>query len=584
MTHSQIANIGTAGTTDLSGLGSPATSCTPKPSSNPPTCYHTIATALELVLTKHKMLPPLRMALLGIMDMLNLAAKEETCSSLTNMVNSIHDQIKADTSSLYSKLESKLTDIQMDQKKLLSLADTINRSMQILHNPAKELESRVGAASTIMDKMASATRTYRDALTSNAVTPSPLNADLKILDDVVRQSKQILIKHDSSDNNPMLNTSIADLKEKVNKIINNLSDPCHPDKVRVEGITRTRFGTLLMQLNSKEVVLWLKEPDIEMNFLKEFSDGTSFKDRSFNIMVKWVPITFDLGNRTHHREIKEVNDLTDHLISHAHWIKPERRRCKGQTHAHLILILNKAETANCIICSRIDICGVKTKAERTKHEPIQCLKCRGWEHKASDCPAMKDTCSTCGNDHHTNACTRSDKQYCVSCKTDTHASWDRVCPEFKKHCAKYDERFLENSLVYFPTTQDWMLTTRPNRILLDERFPQHLAVNSTERTGGRPPKPAICTTQRKAKASTYQAQPPQGPSEACTSKGKGKALELSKLVNMRLSSLDVHSLEGEDGELPDSTDYNHFFDHADTTHVKGLLNIDKDAPNMVGRW
>ena len=84
----------------------------------------------------------------------------------------------------------------------------------------------------------------------------------------------------------MLNTSIADLKEKVNKIIANLSDPCHPGKVRVEGITRTRFSTLLMQLNLKEVALWLKEPDVEMNFLKEFSDGTSFKDRSFNIMVK----------------------------------------------------------------------------------------------------------------------------------------------------------------------------------------------------------------------------------------------------------------------------------------------------------
>ena len=211
MTHSQIANIGTAGTTDLSGLGSPATSSTLKPSSNPPPCYHTIATALELALTKHKTLPSLRMALLRIMDMLNLAAEgetQETHSSLTNAVNSICDQIKANTSSLYSKLESKLTDIQTDQKKLLSSADTINRSMQILHNSAKELESRVRAASTIMDKMANATRTYRDALTSNAVTLSPLNTDLKILDDIVRQSKQILIEHDQSDNSPMLNTSI----------------------------------------------------------------------------------------------------------------------------------------------------------------------------------------------------------------------------------------------------------------------------------------------------------------------------------------------------------------------------------------
>ena len=65
-----------------------------------------------------------------------------------------------------------------------------------------------------------------------------------------------------------------------------------------------------------------------------------------------------------------------------------------------------------------------------------------------------------------------------------HASWDRVCPEFKKQCTRYDERFPENNLLYFPTTQDWTLTMRPNRIPPDERFPQDLTVNSTERAGG----------------------------------------------------------------------------------------------------
>ena len=53
---------------------------------------------------------------------------------------------------------------------------------------------------------------------------------------------------------------------------------------------------------------------------------------------------------------------------------------------------------------------------------------------------------------------------------------------------------------------------------------------------------------------------------------------------MRLLSLDVHSLEGEDGKLLDSTDYNCFFDHVDTTHTEGLLDMDKDAPSMVGGW
>ncbi len=33
-------------------------------------------------------------------------------------------------------------------------------------------------------------------------------------------------------------------------------------------------------------------------------------------------------------------------------------------------------------------------------------------------------------------------------------------------------------MVYFPTEEEWTLTTRPDRIPVEERFPQHFAVNS----------------------------------------------------------------------------------------------------------
>ena len=83
---------------------------------------------------------------------------------------------------------------------------------------------------------------------------------------------------------------------------------------------------------------------------------------------------------------------------------------------------------------------------------------------------------TCGKEHRTNECTNKDKTFCVSCKLDSHASWNRDCPEFRRRCGQYDDNYLENSLPYFPTEEEWTLTPRPSRLQQEERFPARYAV------------------------------------------------------------------------------------------------------------
>ena len=308
--------------------------------------------------------------------------------------------------------------------------------------------------------------------------PLSLTADPRLLKDWDRKARQILVGFSSSEENATLNTSLSDLKDKANRIIADMADSTRPDVVQVENVTRTRGGSLLLLLNSKEAAKWLKDPVKEFNFLDKFAIGANIKDRDFNVLLRWVPIILGPENRSHHREIEEGNKLPAHSIMKARWIKPTNRRSAGQTRAHAILSLVSADTANSIIRDGIDICGVKVRAEKTKQEPLQCLKCRGWEHKAQNCMAQLDTCGTCGKDHRTSSCQTKGTLFCASCKSNGHASWDRSCPEFIRRCAIYDERHPENNTVYFPTKQDWMLTTKPSRIPLSERFPKQFAVNS----------------------------------------------------------------------------------------------------------
>jgi hypothetical protein len=124
----------------------------------------------------------------------------------------------------------------------------------------------------------------------------------------------------------------------------------------------------------------------------------------------------------------------------------------------------------------ISVCGLQVHPSRLKHKPMQCMKCRHWGHFAHTCTAATGTCGTCGGEHRTNECTSRGKVYCVACRSDAHASWDRDCPEFRRRCEQFDENYPENSLPYFPTEEDWTLTPRPSKLQHSDKFPEKYVV------------------------------------------------------------------------------------------------------------
>jgi cellular nucleic acid-binding protein len=176
-----------------------------------------------------------------------------------------------------------------------------------------------------------------------------------------------------------------------------------------------------------------------------------------------------------------------------------------QTHAYAILTLTSANYANILIRDRLTIFQTKVRPKKQKQEPIQCLKCCGWGHFATECKASGDTCGNCRGSHHTNACKNKEKVYCITCSEYLHASWSRNCPEFNCRCMILDKKNPENAMPYFPTEHGWSLTVRPERIPLEVRFPVKYAVNSLASTGGKHPGLAPQPPCRKRK---------QGPTEA----------------------------------------------------------------------
>lgn len=537
--------------------------------------------ALSQVLERHKLPSQVKTALSEIIEIIrkeNLVIERERTYVPASAMKQVHESFKDDLMYVREGLDRKLTDILSEQKKLLAKTESLFTS-------TKDIESKVKKVNDTTDILADTTKSYRDAIMAKPAGAHRSLADPKVIDGIERKAKQILVGFSNAEDNDTLHTSLSELIDRANNIISELDDPSRPEAASVVYINRTRDNSLLLLLNSKEAADWLRELDVEDKFIEKFASKAFFRDRSFNIILRWVPIIFDPNNRKHLREIEEVNGLVDHSIQKARWIKPVNRRRSGQTKAHATLSFSSADAANRVIKSGLDICGVRCRGERTKQEPLQCLKCRGWEHKAQTCKELNDTCGTCGKEHRTSECSNKGTLYCVSCKSGAHASWDRTCPEFIRRCEIYNDRFPENNMVYFPTDQDWTLASRPSRIPVEDRFPAKYAVNSLPIANRGTPRPVVRPpANNRAKASsshsthTLQTHPYNR-----TEKQAPKEADATERVMTRTQPNLVPLGRGrEEGELPEPAELDTTLEHLETAAVEEALDWSYDPPSMIG--
>src|SRR5260370_8142742 len=111
-----------------------------------------------------------------------------------------------------------------------------------------------------------------------------------------RKGKEVIIEF--KDNNAGM-TSTEGLIDKANEIIASIDNNDRPDTMKVEAITRFLKGGILLHLNSREAVCWLREPGIEEVFLQKFANNMTVRERLHHVILQGVPITLDPSNKGH---------------------------------------------------------------------------------------------------------------------------------------------------------------------------------------------------------------------------------------------------------------------------------------------
>ena len=296
---------------------------------------------------------------------------------ITKMQESCNTKaVKSDLGKFSEGLNGQLNGITSSLKATLESSEKAQKALEGLISDSSTILNKIGSITSATDKITDATQSYRDVLVTRQAPTHKNSVDPKVLRDMERKAKQILVDIYNKEGINTLEKSLMELITNANKALDKMVEAAKPSLVKIETAYKTKKNAILFMLNSKEAANWVREPGNKETFANAFSKGSHIRDWLYNIVAPRVPLTFKPENATHLREIEEANQLTPHAMCKARWIKPAECRRLGQTHAFAILLFSLVDTANKLIWDSIGICGSLIRPTKQKQEPVQCMKCR----------------------------------------------------------------------------------------------------------------------------------------------------------------------------------------------------------------
>jgi hypothetical protein len=466
-----------------------------------------------------------------LLDNVDVDSKAAAIASVVG--NKVDDRLKAAQQELEdAKLEYAQMMALRDECKwtVLIMQERIDESSGALDNIQEMVTTAVNDAisaltttmtedisKTIGTNMASTSSSYKDTLLrgSSAVTLNAASnpAAVRLQAQAAIRAWQILINIKEGGAISQNKIGNRELVQKANDTLGFLSPPGDIAGGFV-AVSHLRNGWgILLEAKSAEVIIWIKSDDRRKVLANNLEEGATIQDKTYMVVVPFVPLTLQPEVEVDLREIEEQNQMEVHDIIHARWIKLDHKCLPTQTVAHLILSLSMLEAVNKVIKEGLSICHKRVYPKKLKREPIRCLKCQGFGHIASACSIQMDICGTCLGSHKTTDCSAFCMQCCASCQTDDHASWSRKCPTFVRKCDELDQRSPENVMPYFPTSEPWTQVMEPPKLSLPPPPPPRVELQEIARHAG---SSRLRQTMFNFKGSQANAQPlPWKPASTC---------------------------------------------------------------------
>ena len=352
-------------------------------------------------------------------------------------------------------------DLELHAKKL---AETAESQATIAQNMQKTQEEMAESARTAATQVRAYSQVAATPPLPQSIPRLPpiTHSQLQIQNREQIKRRQVLIDFEKTEE---LQLEVMDEKTITRKATDALytvfaaaTNP-KPAEVKLKSGILLRNGGLLLELNSDEAAHWLRSSEVITSFLENLGSGASIKNRTYQVIVQFVPVAFDPANDEHVRGFEENNNIAIGSIAKMDWIKPKKDRKKNQKVATLRVYHRDIESANEILKQGAYVFNKRVVPRRPHKEPIRCLRCHKFGHERRNCNYQNQYCGKCTRTHETDECSAPPTEYkCINC-LGSHPSYSRECPTFWEKCQLMDQRCPENGLAFYPTDEPWTWVT-----------------------------------------------------------------------------------------------------------------------------
>ena len=414
-----------------------------------------LARVLFATVAESKLPPAASTVITSVAYLLTSRLEEGILEEMADKISlHIKDTLDSITSDLHVKLDQHVQAVNETAQSQAVLTDKLLQAQEKLDETTQKTLTGV--------------KSYSQAVAAGAQTgptllPPPMSlSQVRLRNREEIKKRQVLIEFDNTRDRHLDNLNEVTLARKATDAMRTawvIAPEPKPDAPKVKAAVFLRGGGLLLELDRAESADWLHAEANRKAFLDNIGTGANIKDRTYQVIIQFVPVTFETEDNASIRLYESVNGLEENSVLKVEWIKPVQDRKPLQQVATARFYHKDAKSANIILSRGAYVQGKKTIPKKPKREPIRCLKCQQFGHEHRSCTAATARCARCACAHETEECEVPKRAFeCVNCGCN-HPSYDRFCQSFLDKCTQLDTRCPENKLAFYPTDEPWSWAT-----------------------------------------------------------------------------------------------------------------------------
>ncbi|KAJ8586811.1 hypothetical protein M405DRAFT_689627, partial [Rhizopogon salebrosus TDB-379] len=101
----------------------------------------------------------------------------------------------------------------------------------------------------------------------------------------------------------------------------------------IRSVTALHGGAIIVEFDNDTLATWCRSPEGRTIFESNLDSTASLSNRTFPIVLQYLPIQMKIEEVGFLRQIEIENTLPEHSLNVLCWIKPPQRRSREQTKA-----------------------------------------------------------------------------------------------------------------------------------------------------------------------------------------------------------------------------------------------------------